>query len=130
MNIERKNPYKVPEGYFSDLRNTLREQIGETETVSTAHGLWKKTKGMILIGASFAGMFALAVVAYQFAGSIAPKTATLADAQYPASIEETDLLYEDIYRPVSDEQLTEAAINYLTFYGYAENTETLLADAL
>lgn len=60
----KKNPYRVPEGYFSGFADNLMERLPEKEVPETPHiSMWNRVKPWIYMAAMFVGlMFTVRVI--------------------------------------------------------------------
>ncbi|MDE5944674.1 MAG: hypothetical protein K2G93_03705 [Rikenella sp.] len=143
--LRHGNPYRVPDGYFSELRNTLRERVaGETAAASSAT-LWGRVRGLAGFATAFGCLVLLAMTGFYFTGYRARQRELIAEQQnetsemlavyrlYTEDLEEFDSYF--IETPADDgtgdEQRTlfaEAVTEYLDTYGYGgEGTELLAA---
>lgn len=70
QNPIKQNPYRVPEGYFSELRNTLRERVAADVAAQLAPppSLWQRVKGLVGLSAAFGCLVLFATVGYYFTG--------------------------------------------------------------
>lgn len=152
--LRHRNPYRVPDGYFSELRNTLRERIAdETAAASSATlgggggTLWGRVRRMVGFAAAFGCLVLLAMTGFYFTGYWAQQRELFAEQQnetsemlavyrlYAEDLEAFDSYFiqttEDEVLNGDDEQRTlfaEAVADYLDTYGYGgEGTELLAA---
>ncbi|WP_294597059.1 hypothetical protein [uncultured Rikenella sp.] len=128
------HPYRVPEGYFAELRNTLREQVAEdlaAAGVSTAGGRWWGRFGRIAgLAGAFGCLVLFATVGFYFTGYRAQQREWMAqEGQTSETLLGYRLYSEDIEELqdyLSDEDdgtrqtlLAEAVTDYLDIYGYS-----------
>lgn len=132
-NLRHSNPYRVPDGYFADLRNGLRERIA-AETSSDAageQGIWQRIRGIVGFSAAFGCLVLLAAVGYYFTGYEARQRELLAMQDETAEIFTQYRVYSDdieaLDEYLSDDpevqtenrvQFAEAVAEYLDTYGY------------
>lgn len=139
------NPYRVPDGYFAELRNDLRERVavetvrGEAITMPT---LWQRIKRVAGLSAAFGCLVLFATVGYYFTGYKAQQREQLAlqsqqaDDMLGYSLYAEDLEELDDYTggegSAEDHLLfAEAVTEYLDTYGYhpAEGELTAIIDS-
>lgn len=155
--LRHRNPYRVPDGYFSELRNTLRERIAdETAAASSATlgggggTLWGRVRRMVGFAAAFGCLVLLAMTGFYFTGYRAQQRELFAEQQNETSemlavyrLYSEDLENIDNYLIDSEQRLqrgtdtdqteeevlfAEAVADYLDTYGYGgEGTELLAA---
>lgn len=65
-NFKRGNPYRVPEGYFAELRNNLRERV--TVEAQIQPTVWQRIKGIVGLSAAFGCLVLFATIGYYFTG--------------------------------------------------------------
>lgn len=132
--MERRNPYRVPDGYFSDLRNTLNEKVSE-QTAAESVTPWQRARGMLGLVGTFGVLVLLATVGYYFTGH----KATLIEAEvndpllgYSITLDEVESIDSAFTATSGTLQLAEAANEYLEIYGYGymdvETYETVNGD--
>ncbi|WP_300828817.1 hypothetical protein [uncultured Rikenella sp.] len=127
------HPYRVPEGYFAELRNTLRERVAEdsaAERVSAVGGSrWGRLGRMAGLAGAFGCLVLFATVGFYFTGYRAQQRELLAqEGQTSETLLGYRLYSEDIEELqdyLSDEDdgtqqtlLAEAVTDYLDIYGY------------
>ena len=118
-----KASYRVPEGYFDDLKSRL-ESIPEGRTVSP--GLWMKAKPFLALAASFAAILVIGTAVLRTT-SKTQSSDWLNEISYAEMIALTnpDVLY-DAYEYEHEDISDEDIINYLIESGA---TMEQLADA-
>lgn len=110
--------YKVPEGYFSELNH----KIVATSQQTAQGGAWATLRSMTSFVMSFAVMVVIAITGYYFTGHQA-QTQEYEDENY-YMISLYDISTEDIIQAqeldsdTKNSQFADAAIDYLTTYGY------------
>lgn len=124
----KTNPYKVPEGYFRDLKYSIVEKAeqmqAEADAAAAARPRWRvELRSASVFAASFAAVAVLAITGYYFTGYKAQQTELMADG-----FDETYLLYDLDEAQVleytsersSDDSglLADASLDYLAAYGY------------
>lgn len=131
--LRHSNPYRVPDGYFSGLRDTLRERAAaETEArLALPPSWWQRIKGLAGLSAAFGSLVLLATVGYYFTGYRAQQRERLvrqeesAEALLGYHVYAEDL--EELGEYVSDDPaaqaqervlFAEAVTEYLDTYGY------------
>lgn len=129
------NPYRVPDGYFAELRNTLRARAAIHPAVASVPSqvrLWQTVRRLVGLSAAFGSLVLLATVGYYFTGYQAQQREQLAASNQQAD----DLLGYSLYTedleelesyaatPDEDEQLlfAEAVTEYLDTYGSVDLT--------
>lgn len=133
--LRHSNPYRVPDGYFADLRSTLRERVAEDLAAeggaAPAPGLWQRIKGVAGLSAAFGCLVLLAVTGFYFTGYKARQREQLAMQEetaemflayhlYSEDLEELDeYAAADPEAQAQDQALfAEAVTEYLDTYGY------------
>lgn len=123
----KTNPYKVPEGYFRDLKYSIVEKAEQMQAEvdeAAARPRWRvEFRSAAVFAASFAAVVVLGITGYYFTGYKAQQTEMLAE-----SFDATYLLYdldesqiEQYTTQRSDEEndlLADASLDYLAAYGY------------
>lgn len=140
--LRRRNPYRVPDGYFSDLRNNLMARAAEQEAVqNTPKGWWRKLKGAAGFAAAFSFMVLFALVGFYFTGYQAQQREnelasvdmlggyTLYSHDIETLIYELDLLSDDQAIAEAQQGFEDAVSEYLQTFGYGEVYQELLSDA-
>lgn len=128
------NPYRVPDGYFAELRNGLRERVAplsEAEAVPR-QSLWHRIRGIVGASAAFGCLVLLATVGFYFTGYKAQQREQLAMQEqagemllgyhvYSEDLEELDEYVSGDPAALADEQagFAEAVTEYLDTYGYS-----------
>lgn len=119
----QKGSYTVPEGYFSDLNHRIVTCVAQSEQAPS--GFWSIFSRAATFAGGFAFFVLLATVGYYFTGYQALQT-ELNDSNmvllslYDISDEEImDLTLADAS---SDQLFTQAAVEYLSTYGYDEQS--------
>ncbi len=135
------NPYRVPDGYFAELRNTLRERAGSEgagETTVPGRGLWQRIRGVAGLSAAFGCLILFAATGYYFTGYRAGQREQLASQEqtgemllgyhvYTEDIEKLDAYASDTGAADEDRAgFAEAVTEYLDTYGYG-GTDLLAA---
>lgn len=115
---DNRAAYRVPDGYFSELNNLLRERVEQP----AQGGIWATFRSMATFAAGFVAMVVLAITGFYFTGHQAQNVEAEYDELYLTSL--YDITVEDI---ISAEETTDstssrlfadAAIDYLDTYGY------------
>ncbi|MDH6356093.1 negative regulator of sigma E activity [Dysgonomonas sp. PH5-45] len=98
-NINKNNPFKVPENYFEDFSKEIMSQLPEKETRNKVVPLWKKVVPWAAVAAMFVGIISTVGIFNNNSGlnPTSPKDAT----QQQAMLSETD--EEDFYKYIQDE---------------------------
>lgn len=138
------NPYRVPDGYFAELRSTLRERVAtelEADTMPQK-GLWRRMRGIAGLSAAFGCLVLFATVGYYFTGYKAQQREQLAlQSQqaddmlgyrlYTEDIEELDDYTGGVETAEENVLFAEAVTEYLDTYGYypAEGELTAIIDS-
>ena len=118
--IKPGNPYRVPDGYFAELRNTLRERVTvETQPQPT---LWQRVKGLAGLSAAFGCLVLFATVGYYFTGYKAQQREELA-----MQTETSDMLLG--YQLYADDLLALEEYTHMDSVAQAEN-EALFVQAV
>lgn len=126
------NPYRVPDGYFAELRTGLRERIAAEAAASEAQpvrGLWPRIKGIAGLSAAFGCLVLFATVGYYFTGYKAQQREQLAQSSqqaddllgyrlYTEDIEELDTYTSGAEADEDNILFAEAVTEYLDTYGY------------
>lgn len=128
------NPYRVPDGYFAELRNGLRERVApqfEAEVVSRP-SLWHRIRGIVGASAAFGCLVLLATVGFYFTGYKVQQREQLAMQEqageillgyhlYTEDLEELNEYISDDPTVQAEEQarFAEAVTEYLDTYGYS-----------
>lgn len=132
--MERRNPYRLPDGYFSDLRNTLNEKVSE-QTAAESVTSWQRVRGMLGLVGTFGVLVLMATIGYYFTGY----QATLTEAElndpllgYSITLDDVESIDSALTASSGTLQLAEAANEYLEIYGYGymdvETYETVNGD--
>lgn len=118
--MERRNQYRVPDSYFSDLRNNLTQRVSE-QAAADSVTQWQRVRGMFALVGTFGVLVLIATVGYYFTGY----QATLSEAEqndpllgYHVTIDEIESINSALADPERTLQLAEAANEYLETYGY------------
>jgi len=129
-NIEKKNNFIVPEGYFENFPSRLNGRIvREKEDFSTSQGLRSFSPNKLSLAASFIGLTLLIFSGMKFllrdkepAGIISPVVAEITDYQINEIDDEmlfelyTETLSENQSQHVQDEtEILNAMIEYLLY---------------
>lgn len=138
------NPYRVPDGYFAELRSGLRDSVVtelEADTMPQK-GLWRRVKGIAGLSAAFGCLVLFATVGYYFTGYKAQQREQLAlQSQqsddllgyrlYTEDIEELDTYTGSVESADENLLFAEAVTEYLDTYGYnpAEGELTAIIDS-
>lgn len=128
------NAYRVPDGYFAELRSTLRERVAplsEAEAVPR-QSLWHRIRGIVGTSAAFGCLVLLATVGFYFTGYKAQQREQLAMQEqagemllgyhlYTEDLEELDEYVSDDPTDQAEEQarFADAVTEYLDTYGYS-----------
>lgn len=127
------NPYRVPDGYFAGLRNTLRERAAEEagrDGSVPVPTLWQRIRGVAGLSAAFGCLVLFAAVGYYFTGYRADRRERLALQEqtgemllgyhvYTEDLEELDEYASDtVGRDEDQARFAEAVTEYLDTYGY------------
>lgn len=139
---KRHNPYRVPEGYFSELRNNIREQISADVALiqEPQVRLWVRVKSIAGFVAAFGCLVLFATIGYYFTGyqaqqreSSTTDEAVLAEAlmSYQFTTEELEVLEQYVMDSPSvnaseEAQFAEDVTAYLDTYGYGAYFEAAL----
>ena len=145
--LRKSNPYRVPEGYFSDLRQTLRQRVateeaasGERGATATGWSLWEPVRSLAGLSAAFGCLVLLATAGFYWTGYRAQQRERLAmqDATtemlsgyhlYSEDVESLDAYLagatDEAELATEQTQFTEAVEDYLSTYGYGGETELL-----
>ena len=67
-NIEKKNPFKVPDNYFEDLNRRIIASTAGNEEVKPEKGMIRRLRPYIAAAAAVAVLVALGYTAYWFNG--------------------------------------------------------------
>ena len=142
QNPRKQNPYRVPDGYFSDLRHTLRERIAADVEAQMASPptLWQRVKGLVGFAAAFGCLVLFATIGYYFTGYQAQQPEQLALQQddvteallayqfYSEDLEALELyMTEDPeVEAQQQEQFAADVTEYLDRYGYGLYLEAAL----
>lgn len=128
------NPYRVPDGYFAELRSTLRERVAPQSEAEVVHrqSLWHRIRGIVGASAAFGCLVLLATVGFYFTGYKAQQREQLAMQEqagemllgyhlYTEDLEELDEYVSDDPTVQAEEQalFAEAVTEYLDTYGYS-----------
>lgn len=126
------NPYRVPDGYFAELRSTLRERVAAQSEVLPGQSLWHRIRGIVGTSAAFGCLVLLATVGFYFTGYKAQQREQLAMQEqagemllgyhlYTEDLEELDEYVSDDPTVQAEEQarFAEAVTEYLDTYGYS-----------
>lgn len=124
----KKNPYRVPEGYFRDLKYSIVEKADqmqvEADAAAATRPRWRvELRSASVFAASFAAVVVLGITGYYFTGYKAQQAELMADG-----FDETYLLYDldeaqifEYTTARSEEQnslLADASLDYLDAFGY------------
>lgn len=135
------NPYRVPDGYFAELRNTLRERAAAEAARGGAipmPTLWQRIRGIAGFSAAFGCLVLFAMAGYYFTGYKAGQREQLAMQEqtgemllgyrvYTEDLEELDEYATDTIAGAEDQaRFAEAVTEYLDTYGYG-GTDLLAA---
>lgn len=125
------NPYRVPDGYFAELRSGLRERIAADSAAQTMPraGLWRRLKGIAGLSAAFGCLVLFATVGYYFTGYKAQQREQLAARSqqaddllgyrlYTEDLEELDTYVGSAETAEDNILFAEAVTEYLDTYGY------------
>lgn len=129
------NPYRVPDGYFAELRSGLRERIAAETTESVEaeaipmRGLWHRIRGIAGLSAAFGCLVLFATVGYYFTGYKAQQREQLTQHSQQADdllgyrLYTEDIEQLDTYAGSGDTAeenilFAEAVTEYLDTYGY------------
>lgn len=77
-NIEKKNPFRVPDGYFEEFNKNIMERLPEKEQVATKVSLWKMAEPWLYLAAMFVGGY-LMIQVFMTATGNSPKDNVVAD---------------------------------------------------
>lgn len=126
------NPYRVPDGYFAELRSTLRERVAPQSEAVPRQSLWHRIRGIVGASAAFGCLVLLATVGFYFTGYKAQQREQLAMQEqvgemllgyhlYTEDLEELDEYVSGDPAALADEQagFAEAVTEYLDTYGYS-----------
>ena len=129
-NIKPGNPYRVPDGYFAELRNTLRDRVA-AEASAPQPTLWQRVRGLVGLSAAFGCPVLFATVGYYFTGYKAQQREQLAmqtetsDMMLGYQLYTDDLValeeyaYPDSVTQVENQALfAQAVTEYFDTYGF------------
>lgn len=138
--LKQSNPYRVPDGYFSDLRRTLRDRVaveaaGEGE-VRSVRSIWRQVRSLAGLATAFGCLVLLATVGFYWTGYRAQQRERLAMLDetsemfavyhlYSEDVESLDAYLTAVTDEAERTQFTEAVTDYLSTYGYGGETELL-----
>lgn len=112
--IEKKNPFKVPENYFSQFNEEIMNRLPEKEVKKAPSvSLWSKVKPWVYIAAAIIGVYLIVQVAVG-TGSEVQNAQT-------ASVEKSDV---EVMQP--DRYWSNVSVSEDEFYQYLE--DQLIAD--
>lgn len=118
--MERNNPYRVPDGYFSELRNTLTEKV-EQQQAESSMSTWQRLRSLASFAAMFGVLVMVATVGYYFTGY----KATLNEAEqndpllgYRITMDDIEALEYEFDDQQQSLQFAAAANEYLETYGF------------
>lgn len=77
-NIEKKNPFRVPDGYFEEFNKNIMERLPEKEQVATKVSLWKMAEPWLYLAAMFVGGY-LMIQVFMTATGNSPTDNVVAD---------------------------------------------------
>lgn len=132
------SPYRVPDGYFSDLNHAIRCRVmeaNEAETTYAARGIWGRMRGVAGAAGAFGCLVLLAMAGFYFTGYRAQvKEADEADLLlgYTLYSEDVESLATTLQEGTEDNGALFAleVKEYLSTYGSGTlDNETLLAMA-
>lgn len=133
--LRHRNPYQVPEGYFSDLNNSIRARIAEQKgvdevyTVGGIRGWFQKAKGMAGFALTFSCLVMFAMVGYYFTGYQAQQREFENDPLLGYTVHSEDielLLGNDLDEEEGQAVFAQAVTEYLDTFGYGfVDNETL-----
>ncbi len=115
------NPYRIPEGYFGDLRNHIMARVAEEQSVQAKATGWQSVRWMAAFAAGFCGLALLATVGYYLTGHKARQREIDNNPLmgYTVTAEDlAELLYYEENAAEEQAQFAEAAAEYLETYGY------------
>ncbi len=97
--IGNKTPFRVPEGYFDQLNDQIKEKLSnvEVEKPQTIN-LWGRIKPWVYMAAMFAG---IALMFKVFKGDF-DKSSQVAECVYQKEINQSHLFEEECYNEVYD----------------------------
>lgn len=119
--FSREHPYKVPDGYFSDLNHRIMDRVEEQIQSDEAGGVWSTFRRMGTFAMGFAVMVIMATVGYYFTGHQASQNEQLDEAYYLISMYDVtidDILSVEQSDSLYNQSIAQAAIEYLDVYGY------------
>ena len=143
--LRHSHPYRVPDGYFAELRNTLRDRASASaaEACGRERGVWARIRGLAGLSAAFGCLVLLAMVGYYFTGYRAQQREWMAAQNevgemldgYSVYVEDVEGLDEywgvrkKSEEDVAEERVlfAEAVTDYLATSGYGGGTELLVA---
>lgn len=135
------HPYRVPEGYFAELRNTLREQAATENVPVAGRGRWGRIGRMAGLAGAFGCLVLFATVGFYFTGYRAQQREWMALEEqanetllgyrlYSEDIEELQDYLSEENDGTQQTLLAEAVTDYLDIYGYSGvDFSDLLEDA-
>lgn len=131
--LRHSNPYRVPDGYFADLRQSLREQAAMAEEGRSVGTVWQRIRSAVGWVAAFGCLVLLATAGFYWTGYRAQQHERIAMQEAADEMLSGYYLYSedvadlDAYLAVSagggEEQnalFTEAVTDYLAASGYGE----------
>ena len=103
--ILRKNPFRVPEGYFDGMEDRLMARIAaeEAEPVRTGRPVWRILKPALTLAATFAIIFGMGYGVLSLTHTLDRGTGTTAGDEYA-------LAEETLIRPLSVIDYYQAAV--------------------
>lgn len=135
--LKEKNPYRVPDGYFSDLRYKLQDKIAQEQAPATStRGVWRRISGVAGAMLSYVCLIMVALVGFYFTGyranlrEIEENDMLTYYTVYAEDLE--DLLYDEFEDEAFEESgivFAQAVNEYLDIHGYGYlDSDSLPAD--